>query len=312
MKKVIFWETCKFPIGNKTVGKFKTKVNPEVNGAVHFKGENPSTKVSWDYHALVRDSITGKVRWVDKVEDKYSGAALVLYLESEKFLHKLKLNYDASPCRDIMNRLLSISGDITERNITLTYWVRPKTGLDGTVKLNDKNQPILQDNIIIKDVEPMFKDWRKYSEDNGLEWKQSKDAKGKVSYDMSNELKFWDEKISEIQLILLRKKVALPFSYGSFICSETPNPSGAKNLPENALAYAKTRYEEIRGNYQMPFSKKEQDADDIDDFSYTPAAKVTVSQPVVNDVNDNFDFVKEDVVINIPEVVTGNFDDLPF
>lgn len=316
-KKVLFWDTTKYlaPNTTNTVGKFRTRVNSDVSGAINFKGEN-NAGITWDYWALLRDTVSGKVKWIDKVSDEYKGASIVLYLESEKFLHKVSLRYDATPCRDILNRLLGLGDNILTQDLTLSYWVRNKVDDNKNIVRNDKGQPILLDNIIIKDVKGLYTDWKKFSAENGLEWKQSTDAKGKKSYDMSAELKFWDEKIAELQLLLLRSKTALPFSYNSYICSEIPNPSGAANLPAKALEYAKTRYEEIKGDYVMPFFKKEQDADDIDLESKgdnvgayaTPVTEKEVYTQPVQTVTNTPTSTPPVAFETVPDLV----DDLPF
>lgn len=270
-KKVIFWEAARYMADNlastttlkKPVGKFKTRVSATTKGAELFQGVN-KTNEPYKYYALLADKISGRVVWVDKVADKYQGAKLALWIEGEKRLHKVLFKYDAQPCRGLINRLLGAGADIITQTMEIGYWVHPRQNQDGSVKLNDKNEVTYQENIVIKDVPKKIDDFKTFATENGLDWIKNTDAKGVVSYNNSAELKFWDSKIASLQTALLKKGIAVPFTYGSFICSTTKNPSGAANLSEELINLAKARIEEIKDMYEMPYSTAGTNADDID------------------------------------------------
>lgn len=324
-KKCIFWEAIKYsPEGQKPTGKFRTKVDKPVRGAVRFVGKNEAG-VSWDYLGLLYDTVSGRLKWIDKVEDKYSFAKLNVYIESDKYLHRVSFKYDAIPCRDLVNRLLGAGKGLLTDDITLSFWVREKRDKDEKVVMNDKGQPIFIENIIVKDLPKKFEDFNAYAKENGLEWEQKKDAKGKTSWDTGAELKFWDEKIALLQESLLLNGVALPFTYGSYICSSIVNPSGAANLKPELVEKAKEVWEKIRGDFDMPFHTARKSADDIDfddlDTAYIPSQveEKIAHDSVVNSFVDDTAFKaemkktdKELASLTNDFLVPDSVDSLPF
>jgi hypothetical protein len=268
-KRVIYWEVTSYKQNpdSPAIGKLKTKVSPTTNGAIRFVGKNDAGK-SWDYYGKVVDSVVGRLVWIDKVVDKFNGARILMVLESEKYLSKIHVPYSSQNQRDIINRLLGLGKALSSTNITMTYWVRPKKDKSGTLVLNDKNQQIMLKNILLKDIEPKFsfEGWKEYAEKNGLDWVQSKDAKGRVTWDDSAESKFWDGQIAAIQKFLINEDVAVPFSFNSFICGDIPNPSGGPNLSKDLIDKANEMYQSRKNNYEM--SNATQSSDDLD-FSET-------------------------------------------
>lgn len=315
-KKVIYWELTSYKQtpDAAAVGKFKTKVSPTTNGAIRFTGKNEAGR-SWDYYGKVADSVVGRLVWIDKVVDKFNGARLLLVLESEKYLSKIHVPYSSQNQRDIVNRMLGLGKSLSTATINMSYWVRPKKDKSGSFVLNDKNQQIMLKNIIIKDVEPKFsfEGWKEYAAKNGLDWVQSKDAKGRVTWDDSAESKFWDGQIAAIQKYLIESDAAVPFSYNSFICGELPNPSGGPNLKPELVERANEMYNARKGNYEI--SSQSSSSDDLD-FSDGPSFSSQVNQATAFEDSDDdmFSSPKTATAVASKDVssVLADDDDLPF
>lgn len=316
MKNVIFWDAKKAPLRNKSGqeipneyhGVFSTKVQAGTPMSFHYKGENKDAKIQWDYHARESTVIRGKLRWVDKILPTFTGARaqIALFIEGEKSLHRVTIKYDAVNLNNVMNALCGMGKDIHNEFINLTYWVRKAKDAKGALKVDDKGNVKWAQNLIFQDVTPKFTfdEWKDFAQQNGLEWGQIKKADGKKEWKMDAELKYWDSKMLAIQRFLLKEEVALPFTYGSLIACEAPNPSGGGNLNTAEIAECTRIYERIKTEYKMPFGRVEVDADDFD-----PGAKVVATQ---SEFIPEDELTFEDDMRTVPEI-ENNFDDsLPF
>lgn len=287
MKRVIFWDAKKAPLRNKSGieipnefhGVFSTKVQAGVPGSYHYKGENKEAKISWDYHAIEATVIRGHLKWVDKVLPTFDGAKaqIALFIESEKALHRVSIKYDAVNLNNVMNNLCGMGAHVHDQFINMTYWVRKSKDAKGDFKITNKGEIRWAQNLMFQDVLPQysFDQWRDFAQENGLMWEKIKRANGKDEWIMDAELKYWDERLVGVQRFLLKKQVALPFTYGSLIACEAINPSGGGNLTTAEIAECARIYERIKGEYKMPFGRVEVEADDYDPDTVVSIAPVS-------------------------------------
>lgn len=281
-KKVIQWQTKVSPkrttdgmaIPDEFVGKFRTRVSPQTPGAIHYVGSNPAGK-TWDYHAKEVGTISGHIRWIDKVLPSFTGATaeIILVFESEKAIHKVSVDYDPTHIRDIVNSLMGLGKEIDTHFANMSYWVRKKLDSNKRPVIMDNGNPRWLRNIQIADVTPhyTYEQWMDFAQKNGLEWVQHTDARGKKTWDSSNELKYWDSMLLRIQKHLLKTPTVLPFTYNSLIACEAPNPSGGGNLTKEEIEHCREIWQQKKALMEFPGSRDESNADDILD-GYAPAA----------------------------------------
>lgn len=253
VKQVVLWEPKRAEkrkpdgsiIPGEYVGKFRTKVQQGTPGAIRHTGENAAGK-SWDYWGLDVDSINGAVRWIDVRTTDY-GPKIVLFLETDKRLNQITVDYDVRNIHDVMNHLITLKKDLATAHINISYWVRKKTDKDKNVKVGNDGKPIWQKNLSFRDVPEAynFEAWKKYSEENGLDWFQE-ERKGKKEWNFEAELNFWMSKVVAVQRFLLTTETVLPFCWNSVTACET----GAL---KDELPHLNNVYESIKPIYQFPF-----------------------------------------------------------
>jgi len=222
VKQVVVWEPKRAEkrkpdgaiVPGEFLGKFRTKVQQGTPGAIRHTGENAAGK-SWDYWGLDVDSINGVVRWIDVRTTDY-GPKIVLFLETDKRLNQITVDYDVRNIHDIMNAFLGLGKDIATAHINISYWVRKKTDKDKNVKVGNDGKPIWQKNLSFRDVPVRynFEEWKKFSEENNLQWFQEKRA-GKDVWNFEAELNFWIGKVAAVQRFLLTTDNVLPFCWNS-------------------------------------------------------------------------------------------------
>lgn len=271
MKNVIFWEPKRseklkndgtpFPLDY--VGKFRTKSTPGAPGARNYKGRLANGK-EYDYWGIDVDSVAGKIRWIDKQDNGEYGTNMVLFLESEKYLHKITVRYDPYNLKDVLNHLCGMGKEVGSRVINISYWVRKAQNQDKSYKVNESGEPIWNKSLSFRDISPQFtfEQWKDFAQTNGLEWTQVKRANGKKEWNSDAEYKYWDGRLVGIQRFLLSEGIALPFSYNSMTVCEAPNPSGGGNLNSEEIERCKEIYEQVKSDYKFPFSKNLVNADD--------------------------------------------------
>ncbi len=323
MKKVILWEVKRTekrkadgsPIHGEYVGKFRTKVDPGTPGSIRHAGTLANGR-EYDYTGLDVDAISGKLRWIDKRDGGDFGTNLVLFLESEKFLHQISIKYDPYNLKDVLNSLCGLGKTVSTQVINVSYWVRKAKTADGSFKVNDKGEPVWNRSLSFRDIAPQFNfdQWKDFAQTNGLEWKQIKKANGDKEWISDAEYKYWDGRLLGIQRFLLSEGVALPFMYNSMIGCEAPNPSGGGNLTPAEIAQCNEIYERVKGDFKFPFGRTETNADSAFDMvdQGEQAARVDyIEQPAKR--------MPDPVVVDWPTVDTtnheqvhGDADSLPF
>jgi hypothetical protein len=333
MKKVIFWEPKRAekrkPDGSivpaEFVGKFRTKVEASTPGAINYAGTLANGK-AYDYNGIDVDAISGKLRWIDKQDNGEYGTNLVIFLESDKFLHRISVKYDPYNLKDVMNHLCGLGKDVLTYVINVSYWVRKAKTQDGGFKVNNKGEAVWNKSLSFRDVPVQFtfEQWKEFAQANGLEWTQVKRANGDKEWNSDAEYKYWDGRMVELQRFLLKSGAALPFCYNSMIACEVPNPSGGGNLTADEIALCNSVYERVRADYAFPFGRAEKSADDAFDqvsvaeqqerIEYLEKAKPL---PAPGSIKANHDATNE----GWPTVDTNNYelvgtpddsDDLPF
>lgn len=268
-KQVVMWEPRRAEklnlsgeiIPGEFVGKFRTKVAPNVPGAVNHKGRNDAG-VEWDYWGKDVDSVSGVVRWID-VRSTDFGPVIALFLESDKYLHQITCPYDIGNIRTIMNHLCGLGNELSTAYINISYWVRKKMNAKGELKTTDKGQPIWAKDLYFRDVPVKFEfeEWKEFAAKNNLEWfKETR--KGKEEWNYEAELNFWLSKVVAVQRFLLKTEKVLPFCWNSLTACEKPSPGG--NLTSEEIEAATEIYERIKENYRFPFSRREATADEVD------------------------------------------------
>ena len=265
VKQVVMWEPKRAEkrkpdgsiIPGEYVGKFRTKVQQGTPGAIRHTGKNAAGK-SWDYWGLDVDSINGAVRWIDVRTTDY-GPKIVLFLETDKRLNQITMDYDVRNIHDVMNHLITLKKDLATAHINISYWVRKKTDKDKNVKVGNDGKPIWQKNLSFRDVPEAynFEAWKKYSEENGLDWFQE-ERKGKKEWNFEAELNFWMSKVVAVQRFLLTTDTVLPFCWNSVTACE----NGL--LTADEIATINSIYEAVKPLYRFPFSRIETTSDDVE------------------------------------------------
>ena len=294
MKQVIFWDAKKVPLRDKSgkevpgehQGVFSTKVDATTPGAIHYQGSNGQTgsaRIEWDYHAIEATVIRGYLKWVDKVLPTFDNAKaqIVLFIESEKALHKISLKYDANNLRDVMNPICGLGAGVATTFLNIQYAAWKAKNQKGDYKLTAKNEIRWTQQLQFMDCTPQFSydEWRDFSQTNGLSWDQRKNADGSTQWVSDAELKYWDARLVKVQQFLLKESVALPFTYGSLVACEATNPSGGGNLTTAEIAECARIYERIKSEYKMPFGRREEvDADNVFDVSPAQQKAVALSE----------------------------------
>lgn len=253
VKQVILWEPKRAadltPQGKPTkrefVGKFRTKVPQGTPNAVHHTGTNAAGK-SWDFYGLDVDSVNGVVRWID-VRTTDFGPKIVMFLETEKRLNQITVDYNVNNLHDIMNAFLGLGKDLATAHINVSYWLRKKTNKDGTIKTDKDGKPLWAQNLMFRDVPNRFTfdEWRTYAAENGLEWVQI-EKNFKKEWNMDAECGFWMEKLVAVQRFLLKTDTCLPFTWNSVTACET---GALKDL----LPQINSVYDSIKPLYLFPF-----------------------------------------------------------
>lgn len=271
MKKVIFWEPKRDEkrratgdqIPGEYVGKFRTKVDQGTKGAIRYQGEN-AAGIKWDYWGLNVDSVSGQLRWIDKQDNGDYGTNLVLFLETEQFLHRVSIKYDPYNLRNIMNNLCGLKSHLATQVINLSYWVRKKQDSKKNVVTDKDGKPIWAKSISFRDISPEFDydQWTDFSADKGLDWFQETRPNGKKEWNCNAEYRYWDSRLVSMQRYLLKTEFVLPFCYNSMTACEAANPSGGGNLTAQEIELTKEIYERVKGNYRFPFTRSDVSADD--------------------------------------------------
>jgi len=322
MKKVILWEpkrseSPKSP--NEYVGKFRTKVSVDTPGVRLYEGTLATGK-KYSYHAKEVDSVSGVLRWIDKRNNGEFGTNIVLFLESESYLHQISIRYDPYNLKEIVNHLCGLGKSISTQVINLSYWVRRAKNESGAYKVNDKGEAIWNKSISFRDISPQFDfaSWKDFAHKNGLEWNQITKSNGVKEWNSDAEYKYWDSRILGIQRYLLAEGTALPFMYNTMIGCEAPNPSGGGNLTSDEIELCDNIYTRIRDEYKFPFSKQEVNADSVYDHcdEEEQVARIEfIERPkLMPDPEVHFSEIEVPANYKLPEQYSSslNDDDLPF
>lgn len=312
VKQVILWEPKRvadlLPNGKPTkkefVGKFRTKVQQGTPNAVRHTGENAAGK-KWDFWGLDVDSVNGVVRWID-VRTTDFGPKIVFFLETGKQLNQITCDYNVNNIHDIMNAFLGLGKDLATSHINVSYWVRKKVDKDGNVKTNNKGETAFARNLTFRDVPNRFTfdEWRKYAQENGLEWVQEK-KNFETVWNYDAECGFWMEKLVAVQRFLLKTDTCLPFCWNSVTACE----NGALKAE---LPHLNNVYESIKPLYQFPFGGNRTTSENVE---FAPPAGYDATNPQhaanpFNTISPDPDFQTVDVTDY--EITAQPGDDLPF
>lgn len=323
MKKVIFWEPKRdekrradgSPIAGEYIGKFRTKVGEGTKNAVRYVGSN-AAGVSWDYLGLNVDSVSGKLRWIDKQDNGDYGTNLVLFLETEQFLHRVSIKYDPYNLRNVMNHLCGLGKSVADTVINISYWVRKDLDREKRVKTDKDGKPLWAKSISFRDIDPEFtyEQWRDFSQTNGLDWFQETRPNGKKEWNCDAEYKYWDSRLVRLQKHMLTTEGVLPFCYNSMTACEAPNPSGGGNLSAEEIELSKEIYERVKGLYSFPFNRSDVNADNAFDQPEQPSYQQPMARPphpdsVLPPSNSGEPFPTSEPVF---EDAPASGDDLPF
>lgn len=235
MKKVIFWEPKRTEkrksdgsaIVGEFIGKFRTKVSEGTKGAIRHRGTLANGR-DYDYWGLDVDSVSGKLRWIDKQDNGDYGTNLVLFLETEQFLHRVSVKYDPYSLKNVMNHLCGLKSHVATQVINMSFWVRKSLDKDKNVKTDKDGKVIWKKDLSFRDISPEFNydQWTEFSQQNGLDWFQEKRPDGSKPWNSDAEYKYWDGRLLGLQKHLLKTESVLPFCYNSMTACEAPNPSG--------------------------------------------------------------------------------------
>lgn len=269
MKKVILWEpkrseNPKSP--NEYIGKFRTKVSVDTPGVKLYEGTLATGK-KYSYYAKEVDTVSGVLRWIDKRNNGEFGTNIILFLESENYLHQISIRYDPYNLKDVVNNLCGLGKSISTQLINLSYWVRRAKNETGNYKVNEKGESVWNKSISFRDISPQFDfaSWKDFAQKNALEWNQITKSNGAKEWNSDAEYKYWDSRILNIQRYLLAEGTALPFMYNSMIGCEAPNPSGGGNLTANEIELCDNIYTRIRDEFKFPFASQKVNADSVYD-----------------------------------------------
>lgn len=280
MKKVIFWDAKRAPDEKKGfTGVFATRVPHGTEGARRVSGAL-ANGTAYDFSQKEVTVIRGRLRWIDKVGSDY-GTKLVLFVESDKYLHRVSFSYDAVTLRTVMNNIRGLSKDIETAFLNISYWVRPDKDTNGVQKVSATGKPIYRETPTFQDISPMYDSeaYKAVVKEKGLEWQQVTDATGKKTWRQDAEFKFWDTELVRTQRFLLSTETVLPFTYNSLTCCEAANPSGGGNLTSGEIELTREIYEKIKTAYVFPFRSADVDADDFESQSAPTATNTSSAAP---------------------------------
>lgn len=324
VKQVIMWKPKrsekKTPkngvVPDEYVGKLRTKVPEGTPGAVRNFGENKAGK-KWDFWELEVDSVAGQLRWIDKRDGGDYGTSLLLFLESDKYLHQIDIEYDGFSLKDVMNYLCGLGKDITTAYLNVSYWVRKQTDRDGKVKTDKDGKPIWRKSISFRDIQPQFSfdEWMSFAEANGLKGEHKRKADGTKEWVDDAAIKYWDSRLVAMQRYLLTTDAVLPFCYNSFTACEAPNPSGGGNLTAEEIATCNSIYEAVKPLYRFSYQRSAVDADSaMDALESMPqqSAPLPSVQGVKTTPLPSDDFPQFEVALSHEDSTPGDFDTLPF
>lgn len=264
VKQVVQWKPARVETKDKSgkvayVGKFRTKVPQGTPGATRQHGSNAAGK-SWDYWAQDVDSIAGQLRWIDIRTSDY-GPTIALFLESQKALHQISIQYDVNNIHVIMNHILGLGKEVEVAYLNVSYWVRKKTDANKNPKLDKEGNPIWAKDISFRDVPVKwdFEAWKEFSEKNGLQWFQEKRGLDKV-WNFEAELNFWMKQVVKVQRFLLSTEKCLPFCWNSVTASASDGTD--LTLTSDEIATCNSIYEAVKPLYSFG-SRQQTTADDV-------------------------------------------------
>lgn len=280
------------PTTGKYIGVFSQKVAEGTPGAFHYSGVIAATQKPYSYYAKESTIVRGFLRWVDVVDGKYD-PNIFIYLESEKFLYRISLAYDAANLRQVANYLAGAAkAGILETNFfNLTYDVWAKKDKTGAPVIGENGAQLWASALKFGDVVPLVDPSAMFGfqREHGLEWSENFNAtKNKRTKDPSNEMRYWMTVILKLQRLLMKGENYLPFTYNSICFQPAPHPLGFGGMTEQEREKAAARYAQIRGAYIMPFGRQVVDADDV--YGDAPANGWLTSkqQPERTEPQDDF------------------------
>lgn len=271
VKQVVLWEPKRVadidkngkPTKREFVGKFRAKVPQGTPNAERHFGEN-AAGVRWDFWAVDIDNVTGIVRWIDVRSTDY-GPKIVLFLESKNRLNQITVKYDVNNIHDIMNVFLGLGKELATAELSVSYWVRKKTDREGRIKTDKDGKAFWAQSLTFRHaIESVnipgrynFDEWKKYSEENGLQWFQEK-RKGETEWNYEAELNFWMDKVVAIQRFLLKTDTCLPFTWNSVTaCENGP-------LTADEIAHINNVYESVKPLYLFPFGGSRTNSENVE------------------------------------------------
>lgn len=272
-KKVILLEARRAPkrrngepVPDKFIGVLACTVPEGTAGAFHYSGVTTLGKTfsRWQIEA---DVCRGYLRWVDVIQrDVYTD--ILLYIESDKFLFRITLPYDATTLRTVANSLagLADAGTLHDTWLNVSYNVWQKKKADGSPVVGENGQALWAYAVNFGDVIPLvpLDEMRDFQQKNGLEWGEVFDSKkNKMVPDPSAEMRYWMRCVIGVQQFLMQTENYLPFAYNSITAQANPHPLGFGNLTEGERRVCEERYRTIAGQYIFPWSNEGKSADDI-------------------------------------------------
>lgn len=294
VKQVVIWKPTRAEkrkadgsiVEGEFVGKFRTKVQPNTQGAFRQHGKNQAG-VTWDYWGYDVDSVNGQLRWIDCRDGGEYGATIELFLETPKSLRQLSIPFNVQNLHDVMNHLCGLKKEIEVAMLNVSYWVRLKKDKDGNLKLGKDNKPIWQKSVSFRDVPPefTFEQWKAFAAENGLEWVQEKKI-GKIEWNFQAELSYWMERVVKLQRFLLSTENVLPFCWNSMTAMKSDGT--ALTLTDEEIASLNAIYEGIKPLYKFPFGRTETTADDFEMADKSPASHPDPNFPTVEEP-ENFE-----------------------
>jgi hypothetical protein len=271
-KRLIQWETGQ----HEGKGIFKTKCDKALPGAINFSGET-TKKVKYDYYALVARNLSGKLRWIDKIEGKFQTTIKVI-VESEKGFHEINFYHNVNNLSDVLGPLKVLGKKIIDTPISFSYAILDKKDKNGNFVLNDNKEVKKVKRIFIQaegNTVQQFFNQEKNPKPKDLEWVKTKTPKG-VDYDNSKEMIFWENSIVALQEFLINSGVAVPLSYGSVLCTSTElGYEGGKIISADLLKKSEEMRKAVSERIIFPYATKQTNADDVFDvfenYSSSPA-----------------------------------------
>jgi hypothetical protein len=287
-KRLVQWETGQ----HEGKGIFKTKCNKELPGAINFSGET-AKKVKYDYYALIARNLSGKLRWIDKIEGKFQTTIKVI-LESDKGFHEINFYHNVNNLADVLGPLKVLGKKIIDTPISFSYAILDKKDKNGNYVLNDNKEVKKVKRIFIQadgNTVQQFFNQEKNPKPKDLEWVKTKTPKG-VDYDNSKEMIFWENSIVALQEFLINSGVAVPLSYGSVLCTSTElGYEGGKIISADLLKKSEDMRKAVSERIVFPYATKQTNADDVFDVFENYSSSPASSQPEsFEDItNDDFD-----------------------